>query len=269
MADSFSFHQSEMEFHDLWAKGTSLEAIRVREAFESITAPENRLILAQMGPLNGKRILDVGAGLGESSVYFALQGAEVTATDLSPAMLETAQRLAALHQVNIECVQSPAEHLKVPEGAFDFVYAANVLHHVAHKRAMLQSMSRALKPGGRFFSIDPLAYNPVINVYRNMASDVRTRDEAPLRFSDTKLAGEFFTNVEHREFWVATLALFLKYYLMDRVHPNEDRYWKRIYRETPQSLWWWRPLAAADRVLTRLPLARRMAWNMVMWGEKT
>ena len=38
---------------------------------------ENQWILELMGDLRGKKLLDIGAGLGESSVYFALQGADV------------------------------------------------------------------------------------------------------------------------------------------------------------------------------------------------
>ncbi len=66
-------HRKEAEFHDQWAIETPLEKISVREAFEAPTAPENRFILRKMGTLTGKRVLDIGAGLGESSVYFALQ----------------------------------------------------------------------------------------------------------------------------------------------------------------------------------------------------
>ena len=62
--------------------------------------------------------------------------------------------------------------------------------------------------------------------------------------------------------------LFIKYYLVDLVHPDQDRYWKRILRETPRSLWWWMPLRALDSVLTRLPLVRYLSWNIVMWGSK-
>ena len=47
-----------------------------------------------------------------------------------------------------------------------------------------------------------------------------------------------------------------------------DAHWKRILRETPERLWWWMPLRALDRVLTRIPLVRWLAWNVVMWGEK-
>ena len=78
----------------------------------------------------------------------------------------------------------------------------------------------------------------------------------------------FFPNLQHREFWILSLSLFLKYYLIDRVHPNDERYWKRILLETPRTLWWWTPLELVDRLLTRLPMVRCLAWNMVMWGEK-
>jgi 2-polyprenyl-3-methyl-5-hydroxy-6-metoxy-1,4-benzoquinol methylase len=221
-----------------------------------------------MGPLAGKRVLDVGAGLGESSVYFALQGAEVTATDLSPQMVETARKLAQMHGVKIDGIVTAGESLDVPAGTFDFVYIANTIHHVTNKPALFDQIHRALKPGGRFFSWDPLAYNPIIGIYRRMATAVRTDDEAPLTFADVDLARTRFGNVGHREFQIATLALFLKYYLVDRVHPNQDRYWKRILRETNRSLWWWQPLRGMDLVLTRLPVVRRLAWNMVMWGTR-
>ena len=263
-----NIHDVEAKFHDQWARGVNLAEIRVHEAFEAPTAVENRFILERMGDLRGKRLLDVGAGLGESSVYFALRGAEVTCTDLSPGMVDCAMRLGEKHGVRIEGIVTSGEELRVPPGSFDLVYIANTIHHVTDKAALFAEMQRALKPGGRFFSFDPLAYNPVIEIYRRMATSVRTEDEAPLSFRDVDLAGRYFQNVQHREFWMLTLALFLKYYLIDRVHPNDDRYWKRIFRETPATLGWWLPLAAADRVLTRLPLVRRLAWNMVMWGEK-
>jgi len=261
-------HSRERQFHDLWAGSTRLEDIRIREAFEAPTALENRFILRQMGPLRDRRILDVGAGLGESSVYFALQGALVTATDLSPGMVDTAVRLGESYGVSVEAVLSPAEELCVPSDTFDMVYCANTLHHVPDKEGLFREMRRVLKKGGRFFTMDPLGYNPVIEVYRHMANQVRTQDEAPLTFAITKLADRYFDDVQHREFWIAGLSLFLKYYFVDGIHPNQDRYWKRIYRETNKSLWWWLPLRSIDTVLCRIPMLRAMAWNMVMSGTK-
>jgi SAM-dependent methyltransferase len=266
--DSSVVHANESKFHDRWALETALDRIAVREAFEAPTALENQAILELMGDLRGKRLLDIGAGLGESSVYFALLGAQVTAVDLSPGMVECAVALGKLHGVQIQGVSQSGENLDVPENHFDIVYIANTIHHVTDKKQLFQQIHRALKSGGHFFSCDPLAYNPVIDIYRKMATQVRTEDEAPLSFEDVHVAEEYFENVQHREFWILTLSLFLKYYLIDRIHPNSDRYWKRMLDETPQSLWWWRPLQKVDQLLTRLPLVRRLAWNMVMWGDK-
>jgi ubiquinone/menaquinone biosynthesis C-methylase UbiE len=268
MASDTITHQREAAFHDAWAGSTPLDDVLVRECFEAPTALENRFILSRMGNLRGKRLLDIGAGLGESSVYFALQGAHVTMTDISPGMVQTGRELARRYGVEVEGIVSEAEHLGVAAETFDFVYVANTIHHVRDRDALFQKIHRALKPGGCFFSCDPLAYNPAINVYRRIATEVRTEDESPLTRADLRLARKYFAGVQHREFWISTLFLFVKYYAVDRVHPNQDRYWKRILRETPERLRWWMPLRAMDMALARMPLLRWMAWNMVMWGEK-
>jgi 2-polyprenyl-3-methyl-5-hydroxy-6-metoxy-1,4-benzoquinol methylase len=260
--------QREAAFHDAWANDTRLEDVLVRESFEAPTALENQFILSKMGPLAGKRLLDLGAGLGESSVYFALQGARVTTVDLSPQMVETALSLGRKFGVELEGLVSGVEDLDVPAESYDVIYVANTIHHVHDRPALFQKISRALKPGGMFFSYDPLAYNPLINVYRRMATAVRTPDEAPLTTADLRLARRYFADVNHREFWISALLLFVKYYFVDRIHPNQDRYWKRILRETPSRLWWWMPLRTLDRLLTRIALVRWLAWNVVIWGRK-
>ena len=261
-------HEREAAFHDAWASSTELAEVRVRECFEAPTALENKFILSRMGDLSDKKILDIGAGLGESSVYFALAGAQVTTTDISPLMADTVLQLAAKFKVEVEGIVSTAESLNVPENHYDFVYIANTIHHVRDRPTLFSQIQRALKPGGTFFSYDPLVYNPVINLYRRMATQVRTPDEIPLTRADLELVRRSFDDVGHREFWIATLALFAKYYLLDRVHPNKERYWKRILKETHASLGWWKPLLLLDRFITRIPGIRLLAWNVVIWGSK-
>ena len=261
-------HRREADFHDEWALSTPLEKILVRECFEAPTAVENRFILRQMGSLKGKRLLDIGAGLGESSVYFATQGALVTALDISPRMVETTIALGKRYGVEIQGVVATGEDLGLPPDEFDLVYIANAIHHIQDRALLIEQIHSTLKPGGRFFSIDPIAYNPVINVYRKMATKTRTEDESPVGLDDIRLARRYFADLRHREFWLGSLLLFVKYYVVDRVHPNEDRYWKRILKETWGTLWWWTPLRTLDLLVTRLPLVRYLCWNVVMWGTK-
>ncbi len=266
---SESVFERERRFHDRWASGAAAADVRVHATFEAITAPENRFILRQMGELPGRRLLDLGSGLGEAAVYFALQGARVTATDISPEMCALAGDTARRHGVQIETTATAVERLDLPEGSFDLVYGANLLHHVADIDATLAAVRRALRPGGRCFFWDPLTYNPAINLYRRIATAVRTTDEHPLDFSVLGVFRRHFVAVRHREFWLTTLLLFAKYYLVDRVHPNAERYWKRILDEDPARIgWWFSPLQRADELLLRLPLVRRLAWNTVIWAER-
>lgn len=264
--------EKESSFHDAWASSTRPEEVAVRESFEAPTALETRFILSRMerehGGLEGRRLLDVGCGLGESSTYFALRGAEVTATDISAGMLEATRRVARSHGVSVHTELCPAGSLPCEDASFDVVYVANTIHHLQDRDRFLDEVHRVLRPGGWFYSWDPLAYNPLINIYRRIATEVRTEDERPLGLDFLRGARSRFPGLRSRYFWIAGLSLFLKYYLIDRIDPNRERYWKRIYRETDRSLWWWKPCRALDAVLTRLPLIRRLAWNVVVWGQK-
>lgn len=260
--------EREAAFHDGWAGATDLDAIVVDAAFHAPTAMENRFLLERLGDLRGRRLLDIGCGLGESSVKFAKLGAEVTATDLSPGMTAVTAALAARHGVTLRTLTGAAEDLDLPPASFDVIYAANVIHHLADRAAFYRQVNTLLAPGGVFCSWDPVKYNPVINIYRRMATQVRSEDEEPLGVAHLHELRAHFAAVETRHFWLLSQALFLKYFLWDRVSPNAERYWKRIYRETPRSLWWWRPLRAADDLLLRLPGLRWLSWNVVVIARR-
>lgn len=263
--------EREATFHNDWADAEKIDEIDAVAQFEGIAAIENKFIVQKMGNLKGKRILDIGAGFGESSIYFALQGAKVVCNDISPKMVEVGQKLATRYGVELEFVTAPVEALDFPAETFDFIYCANVMHHVPETDhdMWLSNMHRYLKTGGTLFTFDPLKYNPIINVYRSMATDVRTIDETPLGFDILEKYQKLFKKVEHKEFWFATLLLFINYYVIQRVHPNQERYWKKMYKENNQTIgWWFKPLIALDNFLMSLPLVNRLAWNTVIYSEK-
>jgi 2-polyprenyl-3-methyl-5-hydroxy-6-metoxy-1,4-benzoquinol methylase len=262
----------EEHFHDAWALSIDPREVLVDESWEAVTSPENRWIRAQLGDLRGKRILDLGCGAGEAAVWFAKQGAIVTASDLSGEFLELVHRVAALHNVTVETHQGDADSLDLGgrgAGAFDIVYAANLLHHVNIDET-LERIHRALKPGGKVVTWDPLRHNPAINIYRRMAMGVRTIDEHPLDIRDTKRFERLFTDIRWQCFWFATLWIFMRFYLIERVHPNQDRYWKRIIREHQRLTPIYNRLARLDRgILRAAPFFKRYCWNIAICGTKS
>ena len=161
-----------------------------------------------------------------------------------------------------------SENLKFPDSYFDFVFGDAILHHVNIPKT-LKEVRRVLKPNGIVVFIDPLSYNPVINIYRKMAKHVRTEDEKPLTFEDIEGMKSIFRRVRHEEYHLTTLSLYVWFYLVERVDPNKERYWKRFRAidgamELPLKIF-----TSIDKVLLGLiyPL-RYLCWNTLVILEK-
>lgn len=260
--------QVEEAFHDQWAQSIDLDGVLVRESFEAETAAENRYALRRFGNLRGKKLLDLGCGAGETSVYFALQGADVTACDISREMLRIADNLARKFNVSIRTVKGKAEQLDFGEGDFDFVFGNGVLHHVEIAPAA-KEIYRILKPGGLAIFIDPLEYNPAIKLYRRIASAVRTETERPLIKSDVHLMADVFDRVESIGIWFSTLLIFVYFYLVERADPSKERYWKKIIAESDRVKVSYRILKKIDDGLLRaIPFLKWYCWNLILVCHK-
>lgn len=260
--------RKEQEFHDRWASIIDVDGIRVADYFEACTAPENRFILKQLGDVQGKTLLDLGCGAGENSVYFAMKGAKCVASDYSPGMVEVALKLAEKNGVQVDGKVINAMDIDYPDNTFDIVYASNLLHHIPHPEITIQEIHRVLKPGGKMCFWDPLKHNPVINVYRRMATEVRTDDETPLDINIVQFVRSHFAQTNYDTFWIATLWIFLSFYLIKKVNPNEERYWKKIILEHDRLHPTYRRLEKLDRILKHIPGMKRMAWNLAIVATK-
>jgi 2-polyprenyl-6-hydroxyphenyl methylase/3-demethylubiquinone-9 3-methyltransferase len=103
-------------------------------------------------PLKGARVLDVGCGAGLLSEAMAREGAQVTALDLSPQLIDVA-RLHLLESgldvdYRLESVESLAD---TQAGAFDAVTCMEMLEHVPDPAAVVAACARLLRPGGQLF----------------------------------------------------------------------------------------------------------------------
>lgn len=272
--------QQEAEFHDRWATSIDVDNIKVKEAFESPTAVENQYILSVFGELKGKRILDLGCGMGDAAIFFALQGATVHAVDISLEMVKVTRCLADQFEVSesVCAQQMPAESLDFEDNHFDLIYGNGVLHHIDFIKANYQ-VFRVLKPGGLAAFIEPLTYNPFIWLYRVMARSVRSDSERPLSANDIlqfsnshqgdREVSWKWSNTNHKEFHMFTLLIMVWFLIGERILPSEERYWKRFVESGYRYESIFRLLYIIDSFVHRiLPISRWLCWNTVLILEK-
>jgi SAM-dependent methyltransferase len=99
----------------------------------------------------GKRVLEIGCGIGTDTVTFARHGAIVTAVDLSPQSLELARKRVRVYglQDQVQSYSGSAEELSsfVPVESYDLIYSFGVIHHTPHPERVVQQMRQYAKPG--------------------------------------------------------------------------------------------------------------------------
>lgn len=104
----------------------------------------------RIGPLAGRRVLDVGCGGGLVAEALARCGAEVTGLDVSERALAVARAHAASGGLRIRYEVGRAEALPFADGGFDAVICADCLEHVDDLERVISEVSRVLVDGGAF-----------------------------------------------------------------------------------------------------------------------
>lgn len=108
---------------------------------------QQRWVLAQV-PWASQRVLDVSTGKGRFAINFARAGAQVTALDIAPQMLDRARTAAGQAEAGVNFVQADAENLPFAAGAFDVVVCMEAIMHVPHPQQLVNEMARVARPGG-------------------------------------------------------------------------------------------------------------------------
>lgn len=98
--------------------------------------------------LRGKRVLEIGCGMGLHSELLVRHGADLTSVDLSETSVMATRKRLALRGLQARVEKMDAVNLEFADAEFDFVWSWGVIHHSAQTARIVQQISRVLRPGG-------------------------------------------------------------------------------------------------------------------------
>jgi len=98
----------------------------------------------------GKRVLEVGCGIGSDAEEFARHGAEYVGIDISDASLDVAKQRFEVLELDGEFYNRSAGDDLSDLGKFDLVYSYGVIHHFPDIDKTINNISEVLNPGGEF-----------------------------------------------------------------------------------------------------------------------
>lgn len=229
----------------------------VRElTFAAVPDIEHMLAALDAGP--GKRILDVGTGLGANAVLVANKGATVIALDISHERLATMRKrtavVAARSPGKILAVKASAEALPFRDNALDGACSRAVLIHTSIEAASGE-IARVLRSDAPVAFSEPMARNPFVRLYRLVLAPKEWRGITTY-FTQREIAmvQRHFTSTHAHKFYIVAFLAFIFQYALS----------------SPR--WFYTTLSkflAFDALLLRMWRgADRYAWFVVITGRK-
>ncbi|MEW6319921.1 MAG: class I SAM-dependent methyltransferase [Acidobacteriota bacterium] len=198
----------------------------------------------------GRRLLEVGCGIGTDLVRFARGGARVTGVDLSQTAIDLAARNFSLHGLTPDELRvANGEALPFADASFDVVYAHGVVQYTSDPARLVRECHRVLAPGGTGIF---MVYNRVswLNALSKVMKVALEHEDAPVL--------RMFSIEEFR----GLLAPFADVRIVPERFPVKSRLhkgWKGALFNTA--------FVGAFNALPR-PLVRRFGWHLMGFGTR-
>lgn len=181
----------------MWAKGDYPLMV------DTFLLPIGQRLVDAIDITPGLRVLDVAAGTGNASIPAAQRGAKVTASDLTPELLQAGSRRPEAAGLDIEWVEADAEHLPFEDGSYDVVMSAIGVMFAPHHQAAADEVVRVCRPGGTIALLSWTPEGMIGDLFRTMKPFAPPpppgASPAPLWGSEEHVAELFGDRVD---FWV-------------------------------------------------------------------
>lgn len=143
-----------------------------------------------------KDALECGCGVNSYATELAPYLGQLNGIDISDeAVRQSVEMAKSKGLANCEFDVMNAEQLGFTDQSFDLLFGVGIIHHL-DLPVFYSEASRVLKPSGKMMFMEPLGYNPFINLYRKLTPKMRTPDEHPLLRKDLRLINDYFDEVK-------------------------------------------------------------------------
>ena len=135
----------------MWASGDYPSMV------ETFLLPLGPRLVQACGIGPGMSVLDVAAGTGNAAIPAAQAGADVTASDLTPEIMDAGREIAQAEGLTLQWVEADAEHLPFEDESFDVVMSSIGAMFAPHHQDVADELVRVCRPGG---TIGLLSWTP-------------------------------------------------------------------------------------------------------------
>ena len=204
-------NKREKDFHNKLHLSEELERKSQGKFYKALYGLYSDFLNILKNETKTKDVLDFGCGIGNfTEKVINFNPKKIVAIDISEQAIKKAKNNPSLNKKNIEYRVENCEDLNLNSDSFDIAYGSGILHHLNLNKS-LSELKRILKKDGKIIFIEPMATNPIINLYRKFTPNARTSDEHPFKLSDIKLIKSLFVDVEVKYYGFLTLVFFLFY----------------------------------------------------------
>lgn len=145
---------------------------------------------------SSKDVMECGCGVNSyayklSPIVKTLYGIDIS----DEAVRQSSDKATENNLKNCSFSVMNAESLEFKDQSFDLIFGVGIIHHL-DLQLFYGEAARVLKTRGRIIFMEPLGYNPFINLYRKLTPKLRTPDEHPLLKKDLLLLKTYFKELK-------------------------------------------------------------------------
>jgi 2-polyprenyl-3-methyl-5-hydroxy-6-metoxy-1,4-benzoquinol methylase len=203
---------------------------------------------------NGKKVLEIGCGIGTDTINFARNGALVTAVDVSEKSIELAKKRAEVFgvedQIKFFCGNAEELSTLIPAGQYDLIYSFGVIHHTPHPEKVLEEIRAFTKPGTEikimvyyryswkvFWIVIKYGFGQFWKLDQLVATYSEAQTGCPITYSYSKK--QFCTMVENQGMKIKSVMVdhIFPYNIPDYVEYRYVKVW--YFRWIPETMFRW------------------------------